>query len=77
MGRFRRRPTFGDVMYEGFKDLFVAAAITCFLLAGHRIAAALKTSARIEALEELGDVFTAEEREVVIHKVKSRVISSM
>lgn len=50
--------------------LFIAGSISCFLLAAHRIAAALKLGARVEVYEELSDAFTDEEREQLVHKIK-------
>lgn len=57
-------------IYGLVRDLFVASAITCFLLALHRIANGLMVSGRVSAYSELRDAYTPEEREELIHKVK-------
>lgn len=58
-------------LYDLIRDLFVASAITCFLLAMHRIGTGVLASARVSALTELGEAYTPEEREVLIHKIKA------
>jgi len=58
-------------LYELVRDLFVAAAITCFLLAMHRKATGQMAVARVKAFTELGEAYTPEEREVLIHKIKA------
>jgi hypothetical protein len=59
-----------ETVYGLVRDIFLAAAITCFLDALHRIAKGLTLSARVDALEEFEDDYTPEEREVLIHKIK-------
>lgn len=59
-------------LYALVRDLFLIGSVCCVLMAAHRIAAALKLSARIEALEKLADAYTDEEREVLVHKIKAR-----
>ncbi len=63
-----------DDLYDLFSGLFMAGAVTCALFAFHRIATALKIQARVEVLEEMGDAFTAEEREELVHKIKQRAL---
>ncbi|MBI5231463.1 MAG: hypothetical protein HY876_04775 [Coriobacteriales bacterium] len=58
-------------LYDLIRDLFVASAITCFLLAMHRIATGSLAMARIKAFQKLGDAYTPEEREVLIHRIKA------
>jgi hypothetical protein len=58
-----------------FWVLFYAAATTCFLYAVNRIAATLKTGVRVKVLKELGPDLSAEERETLVAKVKSRAMS--
>ena len=58
-------------VYALTRDLFLAASITCLLCALHRIARALTLRARVEALDELEDDYTSDEREIVLAKVKS------
>lgn len=59
-----------DELYGLVRDLFKAGAIACILCAAHRIANGLMLRARIEALEEYGDAYAPEEREVLIRKIK-------
>ena len=57
-----------------FHWLFYALATVCFLGAVNRAAGALKLSARIQALDELPEAFTEEERIILIHKVTTRAL---
>lgn len=50
--------------------LFCAAAVSCFLLAAHRIARGLMLTGRVAAFDSLEDAYTPEERELLIHKIK-------
>jgi len=59
-----------ETVYGLVRDIFLAAAITCFLDALHRIAKGLTLSARVKALEEFEESYTPEEREVLIDKIK-------
>lgn len=59
-----------DELYGLVRDLFMAAAITCFLSALHRIANGIALGARIKALDKYGEAYAPEEREVLIHKIK-------
>ena len=59
-----------ETVYGLVRDIFLAAAITCFLDALHRIAKGLQLSARVDALDEFEDDYTPEEREVLIQKIK-------
>ncbi|MBE0417633.1 MAG: hypothetical protein IBX63_07700 [Coriobacteriia bacterium] len=52
------------------RDVFYALAATCVLCAVHRIAGGVLLGARITALREVGEAYTPEEREVLIHKIK-------
>jgi hypothetical protein len=52
------------------RDVFAALAVTCVLYAAHRIANGLLLGARITALREVGEAYTPEEREVLIHRIK-------
>lgn len=58
-------------LFELVRDLFKAASITCVLWALHRSARALILNARVEAYEELEDSYTPEEREILIHRIKT------
>ncbi len=57
-------------VYGLIRDLFAAAACGCFLLAIHRIARGVQLVGRVSAYDELADSYTAEEREVLIHRIK-------
>jgi len=59
-----------ETLYGLLRDLFLGASITCFLYALHRIASALKLTARVKALHEFKDVYAAEERNALIEKIK-------
>jgi len=50
--------------------IFCAAAVSCFLLAAHRLARGTLLAGRVVALGSLEDAYTPEERELLIHKIK-------
>jgi hypothetical protein len=52
------------------RDVFYALVVVCVLHAAHRIAGGVLLGARITALREVGEAYTPEEREVLIHKIK-------
>lgn len=56
-------------------DLFLAAAITCFLWAMQRGAKGLMLGARVNAFDELVDEYTPQEREELIHRIKTESLS--
>lgn len=56
--------------------LYWAGAAACLLLALHRIADGVKTTARLKALHEMPEAFTDEERVALVHKVKSVALGS-
>jgi hypothetical protein len=64
-----------DPIFDLVKVTFCAAAVTCFLLAAHRIAKALMLTGEVAALETVEEAYTAEERELLIHKIKQRSLS--
>lgn len=57
-------------LYQLIRDLFVAASITCFLYAMHRIARGTIMAGQVAAFAELSDAYTPEEREALIHRIK-------
>lgn len=59
-----------ETLYGLVRDVFLAAAITCFLDASHRIARAMLLNARVKALKELEEVYEPEEAEALVAKVK-------
>lgn len=58
-------------IYGLVRDLFTASAITCFLWALHRIGTGVRLSGRVTAYRKMGDEYTPEEREELIHKIKA------
>jgi hypothetical protein len=58
-------------LYGLVRDLFCASAITCFLWGVHRVGKGAVLKARIKALEEFGDEYAPEEREILIHRIKA------
>ena len=59
-------------VYALAKDLFCAGAITCALYALHRIANGLLLGSQVKTYGKLEDAYTPEEREILIHRIKSR-----
>jgi len=59
-----------DTIFGVLKAVFLAGAISCFLLASHRIARGLLLAGRVAAFDSLEDAYTPEEREVLIHRIK-------
>lgn len=57
-------------VYDLVRDLFFAGSISFLLYALHRVANGLMLSGRVRAYDELDDAYTAEEREVLIHRIK-------
>lgn len=51
--------------------LFLAAATTCFLWGLQHLARGSMLKARVRAYETLGDAYTPEEREALIHRIKA------
>ena len=60
----------GLTVYGLVRDLFVAAAVTCFLTGLQRIARGVMLGARVKSFGRLSDAYTPEEREVLIHRIK-------
>ena len=59
-----------ETIFGVIRALFLAGAISCFLLALHWIARGLLLTGRVAALDELEEAYTPEEREMLIHKIK-------
>lgn len=57
-------------VYGLARDLFCAAAVSCFLYASHRVAHGVLLGSRVKAYDGLADAYTPEEREVLIHRIK-------
>jgi hypothetical protein len=57
-------------VYGLVRELFVAGSITFFLYAMHRLASGRMLSSRVKAYDKLADAYTAEEREILIHRIK-------
>lgn len=58
-------------LYGLVRDVFVACAVTCFLWAMHRVARGVILVGQVNAYDELEDAFTPEEREQLIHRIKT------
>ena len=56
-------------------DLFLASAITCFLWAMQRASKGVMLRARVKAFDELVDEYTPQEREELIHRIKTESLS--
>jgi hypothetical protein len=61
----------GFVMFHG---VLMIASMVCFLGALNRGANALKLESRVKALKAVPDEFTDEERDYLIHKIKTRAL---
>lgn len=59
-------------VYALVKDLFCASAIACALYALHRIANGMLLGGQLKTYGKLKDAYTPEEREVLIHRIKTR-----
>ncbi len=57
-------------VYGLVRDLFVAASVTCFLWAMHRVGHGLTLQGRVNAYRRLGEAYAPEEREQLIHRIK-------
>jgi hypothetical protein len=57
-----------------FEMVFWAAVAVCFLGAVSRAAGALKSEARLKALDKIPEAFTEDERMELVHKVKTRAL---
>jgi hypothetical protein len=57
-----------------FQWLFMIGSVVCFLGAINRAASALKLESRVKALKAVNDEFTDEEREHLIHKIKTHAL---
>ncbi|MEI7814835.1 MAG: hypothetical protein WCJ13_08595 [Coriobacteriia bacterium] len=59
-----------ETIFDLVRTVFLAGAISCFLLASHRIARGLILNGQVAAFDSLEDAYTPQEREVLIHKIK-------
>lgn len=59
-----------DWFWTLVRDVFFASAAACLLHAAHRIASGVLLGGRISALREVGEAYTPEERELLIHAIK-------
>jgi len=76
-GRRRMRPNPAFVVFFLFETVFWAAGATCVMSALHRIGSALKLQARVAVLDKYGDAFTEDERERLVHKIKTGSLGCM
>lgn len=58
-------------IYGLVRHLFVASACACFLWAFHRLARGVLLGSRIKAYGKLEEAYTPEEREELIHRIKT------
>lgn len=58
------------VLWTLIRDVFIAFAAACLLHALHRMSSGMLLGARITALTEVGEAYTPEERELLIHAIK-------
>ena len=63
-------------VYELVRDLFCVGAVSCALLAAHRIARGVLLGSEVRALAKFEDAYTPEEREALIHKIKVQSLRS-
>lgn len=59
-------------IYELTTQLFCAAAIACVACALHKVATGVMLAGQLKAYDRLEAAYTPEEREVLIHKIKTR-----
>ncbi|MBW6467983.1 MAG: hypothetical protein ACNA76_03610 [Anaerosomatales bacterium] len=64
------RDTDDVLLWALVRDVFFAVAVGWLLCIVHRIAGGVLLGARITALREVGEAYTPEEREVLIHTIK-------
>ena len=57
-------------VYGLMRDLFCVGAVSCALLAAHRIARGVLLGSEVKAFGKFEDAYTPEEREALIHKIK-------
>jgi hypothetical protein len=62
-------------VYGLVRDLFCASAIVWLLVAVHRMARGVLLKGQVEAYSVLCDAYAPEEREVLIHKIKTESLS--
>ncbi|MDF1542653.1 MAG: hypothetical protein RQ731_00030 [Anaerosomatales bacterium] len=68
---FRCTRDTGDLLlWNLVRDVFCAIAVGWLLYIVHQIAGGVLLGARITALREVGEAYTPEEREVLIHSIK-------
>jgi len=60
-----------ETIFDLVRTVFMAGAVACFLLAAHRVARGLMLNGQVSAYDALEDAYTPEERELLIHKIKT------
>ncbi|HSK47376.1 MAG TPA: hypothetical protein VLA05_05140 [Coriobacteriia bacterium] len=63
-------------VYGLVRNLFAASATVCLLWGLQRMARGTILKARVKAYTELCDAYTPEEREALIHKIKTESLHS-
>lgn len=59
------------------ESLLWAGCAVFFIFGINRIASGIKLQARLKALKAIPDAFTDEERELLVHKIKTRAIGPL
>lgn len=67
----------GDEILELLTYVFLAGAITCLLMALHRIAGALSLGARAKVIDTVGGDMPEEQRQALVTKVTKRALHYM
>lgn len=65
-----------ETIFDLVRTVFAAAAITCFLYAMQRLGRGLILNGQVSAFDALEDAYTPEEREILIHKIKTASLRS-
>ena len=65
-----------ETIFDLIRTVFAAAAITCFLYAAQRVGRGLILNGQVAAYDALEDAYTPEERELLIHKIKTSSLRS-
>jgi len=65
-----------ETIFDLVRTLFAAAAVTCFLWAMHKVGRGLILNGQVSAFDALEDAYTPEEREVLIHRIKTASLRS-
>lgn len=62
-------------VYALVRDVFCASAVVWFLISLHRIARGVLLGSQVKAYTHLTEAYAPEEREVLIHRIKTESLS--